>query len=78
MTLNSTYDKDNYLTTRTYAGQGKEMRVEFANNLEGWNTNQVRFADIARATRVGTSVYEYGVSVKFVEEAHAKAQRREE
>ena len=58
-TETSTYDNANYLTTRTFAGQGSELRVKFTNNKEGWNTTQIRYSDVAGTTPIGTSVYSF-------------------
>ena len=43
--MQSNYDSDNYLTRRTYQGQGKEMRVDYTNNKEDWVGTATRYYD---------------------------------
>src|SRR6202158_5325471 len=55
----STYDTDNYLTRRTYQGQSLTLRMDFANNKEGWNTTLTRYSDLAGTTLVATTINGY-------------------
>ena len=58
-TVSSTYNGDNDLTPRTYTGQGLNLRFDFTNNKEGWNTTLTRYSDLANTSLVATSKYQF-------------------
>ena len=55
----STYDGNHQLESRTFVGQGQEMRLDFTYTPEGQVATIIRFSDLAGTHEVAESFYSY-------------------